>query len=131
MVTPIDEDTNLLLWGDLLVRITKSRENGHVEIVAHPSSTMSASFRQAREPYECRLHLADGRDVKVDLATADDWGNIQDCYPDECKRWPALGWGSDADGHVEIVRVTDIVGDTIPLGEFEQDVKDMIIHHED
>jgi len=131
MMTDIHEDTNLLLWGEVPVRITRSRDNGRIEIVAHPSQTASVSFRQAHAPYPCILHLAGGGTKQVDLATAEDWGDIQDCYPDECRKWPALGWGNDADGHVEIVRVTDMDGETIPLGEFEQDVKDMIIHHED
>lgn len=130
MVTPIDEDTNLLLWGGALVRITRSRDGGHIEIVAHPSRARSVSFRQAREPYGCTLHLADGRLVDVDLACPEDWGDIQDCSPDECRKWPALGWGNDADGHVEIVCVTDIDGKTIPLGEFKRDVADFIVHHE-
>lgn len=131
MVTDIREDTNLLLWGEVPVRITRNPDNGRIEIVAHPSDHASVSFRQARAPYPCVLHLASGGSRRVDLACTEDWGNIQDCYPDECRRWPALGWGNDEDGHIEIVHVTDVLGNTIPLGEFEQDVKDFIIHHED
>lgn len=131
MVTDIHEDTNLLLWGGVRVRITRSPDNGRIEIVAHPSRTASVSFRRARAPYQCTLHLAGGGTKRIDLACAEDWGNIQDCAPDECRNWPTLGWGNDADGHVEIVRVTDMDGETIPLGEFEQDVRDFIIYHED
>lgn len=131
MVTDVRENTNLLLWGDVLVRITRSQVDGHIEVVAHPSQTASVSFRQARAPYPCVLHLAGGGTKRVDLACTEDWGNIQYCYPDECRRCPALGWGNDADGHVEIVRVTDMDGETIPMGEFERDVRDFIVHHED
>ena len=114
----------------MIVRIARDEDTGRIEIVAHPSRARSVSFRQAREPYECTLHLADGRQVDVDLACPEHWGDIQVCFPDECRKWPALGWGNDSDGHVEIVRVTDAAGDTIPLGEFERDVKDFIVHHE-
>jgi hypothetical protein len=119
----------LLLWDDVVVRLARDEDNGHIEIVAHPSRAKSVSFRQAREPYKCRLHLADDRQIDVDLAFPEDWGNIQACFPDECRKWPALGWGNDADGHVEIVRVTDTNG-TIPLGEFARDVADFMVHHE-
>ena len=131
MVNSITDGNNLILWGDALLRISKPRDSHHVEIVAHPSPTMTVSFRQARAPYVCMLHLADGRDVDVDLACAEDWGDIQECLPDECKRPGALGWGNDSDGHVEIVRVTDADGKDIPLSEFERDVNDFTIYHED
>ena len=130
MMTDVHEDTNLLLWDDLIVQVVRDRDTGHVEIVAHPSHKMSVSFRQAKWPYECTLHLANRKKVDVDLGLAEDWGDIQDCYPDECRKWPALGWGNDADGHVEIVRVTDVDGDTIPLAEFRRDVHDFVVHHE-
>ena len=130
MVEAVDRDSNLLLFGSSLVRITKDRETGMVSIVSYPSRS-SVSFRTAKTPYVCRLHLADDSDVDVDLACAEDWGNIQDCLPDECARWPSIGWGNDADGHVEIIRVTDVSGSVIPMCEFVQDVKDFIIYHED
>ena len=131
MCTDVNQDTTLLLWDGVLVRISKSRDDGRIEIVAHPSATASVSFRQAREPYPCILHLAGGGTKQVDLACTEDWGDIQYCAPDECRKCPALGWGNDADGHVEIVRVTDMDGTTIPLGEFERDVRDFIVYHED
>ena len=130
MVTDIHEDTNLLLWDAVLVRITRNRDDGSIEIVTHPSVTARVSHRRARKPYRGILHLAGGSTKRVDLSCTDDWGNIQYCDPDECKRCPALGWGNDVDGHIEIVRVTDMYGETIPLYEFERDVQDFIIHNE-
>lgn len=130
MVTPIDGDTNLLLLGDALVRIRK-KDDRHAEIVAYPSDGVRVAFRRAKAPYRCRLHLADGRGVWVDLGCSEDWGDIQQCFPSECKRPHALGWGNDSDGHVEITVVRDEDGNIIPLEEFERDVHDFIIYHED
>lgn len=55
------------------------------------------------EPHGYCLALADGREVIIDISTADDWGNVQECY-DGDRKFP--GWG-DADEHVEIVDVYD------------------------
>ena len=120
----------LILWGDAIVRVTKKPDSHTAEIVAYPSKSMSVTFRQARAPYTCVLHLVDGRRIPVDLACQEHWGDIQTCYPDECRKWPALGWGNDSDGHVEIDHVTDESGATIPMDEFERDIQDFTVYHE-
>ena len=131
MCTDISQDTTLLLWGGAMVRIAKDRD-GIPEIVAHPVPDMPVvRFRQAKAPYTCTLHLVDGRHVNVDLACAEHWGDIQSCFPDECRKWPALGWGNDSDGHIEIDHVTDDNDREIPMDEFKQDVEDFIVYHED
>ena len=60
-------------------------------------------------PYRrCVLRLADGRVVTMDVGCEEDWGNVQPCLPDDCPDWEtAVGWGNDADGHVQIVSVVD------------------------
>ena len=121
---------NFLLWNDVILRVAKKKGSSTTEIVAYPSDTGSTVFRQAREPYTCWLHLVDGRSIHVDLSVADDWGDIQACLPDECRKWPALGWGNDADGHIEIDHVTSDSGALIPMDEFERDVADFIVYHE-
>ena len=130
MLEPVDCNSNFILFGEVMLRVTKDRDTDRIEIVRYPSDA-SVTVREAKKPYQCTLHLADGSDVWVDLACTEDWGDIQDCSPDECSRWPALGWGNDSDGHVEIIGVTDARGNLIPLDEFERDVEDFIIHHED
>ena len=120
----------LILWDDAIVRISRSPFGHTAEIVAYPSRSMSVTFRQARAPYTCVLHLVDGDRVTVDLACPEYWGNIQTCLPDECRKWPALGWGSDVDGHVEIDHVTDESGALIPMDEFERDIRDFTVYHE-
>ena len=101
-----------------------------VELVAYPTRAVSISFRQAREPYACTLHLVDGQVIPVDLACMEHWGDIQVCNPDECRIWPALGWGNDSDGHVEIDHVTDETGATIPMDRFARDCEDFTVYHE-
>lgn len=61
-------------------------------------------------PYhKYEIMLADGTSRIVDIGCEDDWGNIQEAYPDEVRDWEKshVGWGNDADGHIEIVRVID------------------------
>lgn len=130
MFTDIHEDYRLLLWDKVIVRISKKPDSNQIELVTYPSSAMNVVHRTAKAPYTCVLHLADGRSVPVDMACAEHWGDIQDCSQDECKEWPALGWGNDVDGHVEIVGVTDDSGAAIPLDVFRQDIEDFTVHHE-
>lgn len=55
------------------------------------------------------ITLADGTGRLVDVGYEEDWGNIQEATPDEVRDWEKsrVGWGNDADGHVEIVKVVD------------------------
>ncbi len=55
------------------------------------------------------ITLSNGEEILVDVGEEDDWGDIQECTPgDDCRDWrTAVGWGNDADGHVEIVKVVD------------------------
>jgi hypothetical protein len=116
--------------GNVAVRLNRVPGSNTVEVVSYPSQFFSVTFRQAREPYTCILHLVSGECVPVDLACSEDWGDIQECFPDECRKWPALGWGNDSDGHTEIDFVTDQDGIIIPMDEFKRDVEDFMIHHE-
>lgn len=124
------QQRTLIFADDAILRVGIVPNTHTLEVVAYPSSTVHTVFRQARAPYTCTLHLVDGRRVPVDLACEEHWGDIQTCSPDECRKWPALGWGNDSDGHVEIDHVTDDTGALIPMAEFEQDVKDYIAYHE-
>jgi len=126
----ISDEHTLVLWDDALVRVARRLGSHTAEIVAYPSQSMSVTFRQARAPYACVLHLVDGRRIPVDLACPEHWGDIQTCLPDECRKWPALGWGNDSDGHVEIDYVTDESGALIPMDEFERDIGDFTVYHE-
>ena len=130
MFTDIHGDVNLLLWSNVIMRVSLKPDSNQIDIVTYPSQSMSVVHRTAKAPYTCVLHLADGRNVPVDLSCAEHWGDIQNCFPDECKKWPALGWGNDADGHVEIIGVTDDAGGTIPLDVFRQDIEDFTVYHE-
>ena len=62
-------------------------------------------------PYHSyRILLADGEEDEIDVGIEEEWGNVQECGPDDKVkgRWDkAVGWGNDEDGHVEIVRVED------------------------
>ena len=54
------------------------------------------------------LLLANGEYVSMDVGYEEDWGNVQECSPDDCDDWEtAVGWGNDLDGHVKIIRVYD------------------------
>lgn len=70
-------------------------------------------------PYhEYEIRLINGDELVVDIGEECDWGNIQGCVPgDECTDdiWKnKVGWGNDADGHIEIVSVWDCeTGDKI------------------
>ncbi len=129
MLTEIKEDTELLLFGSVMVAV-KRDPNGGVSIVAHRSPDAELRVRVAKEPYQCTLHLADGSEVMVDLGDDEDWGDIQDCVPGDCEDWEgALGWGNDEDGHIKIESVTDGDGNEIPLDEFRRDVDDFVIFY--
>lgn len=66
-------------------------------------------------PYHSyQIFLADGEEEEIDVGIEEEWGNIQECGPDDKvkSRWDkAVGWGNDEDGHVEIVKVVDLEGD--------------------
>lgn len=50
------------------------------------------------------MWLENGNEIRVDIGNEDDWGNIQECVPGDCKDWEnSIGWGNDADGHIKIV----------------------------
>ena len=54
------------------------------------------------------LLLANGMHLSMDVGYEEDWGNVQQCLPDDCDDWEtAVGWGNDFDGHVKILRVFD------------------------
>lgn len=132
MAVNLDETQCATVFIDnaVIAQVRRLPESHTVEVVAYPSQSTSVVFRQARSPYCCILHLVDGQCIPVDLAAPEDWGDIQECFPDECRKWPALGWGNDSDGHTEIDFVTDPDGIIIPMDEFRRDVKDFTIHHE-
>lgn len=60
-------------------------------------------------PYHCyTLLLANGEEVRMDVGYEEDWGDVQECLPDDCDDWiDSVGWGNDEDGHVKIVGVVD------------------------
>ena len=63
-------------------------------------------------PYhEYEITLLNGEILCVDIGIEEDWGDIQECVPDDqCANddWTGkVGWGNDADGHIEIVKVVD------------------------
>ena len=61
-------------------------------------------------PYhEYEIYLANGVTRIVDIGCEEDWVNIQEAALDEVRDWEKsrVGWGNDADGHVEIVKVVD------------------------
>lgn len=113
------------------------KDHGQCEIVIHDSNSKNRNLtiRYASEPYVCYLYLKNGRTRAVDLGDEEDWGNIQQCNPDDdCVNWKtAIGWGNDEDGHIEIIKVTRIIDNEeveIPLEIFKRDLKDMLILHE-
>lgn len=112
----------------------KKKENGQGEIVVHDSLSRNLTIRFATKPYICDLHLSDGTVKRVDLGNSEDWGNIQQCTPDDCKDWEnSIGWGNDVDGHIKIKKVTcDDYGEEveIPLEVFKLDLEDMLLYHE-
>lgn len=58
--------------------------------------------------HEYTITLADGDTKTVNVGCEDDWGNIQQCVPDDCDDWEtSVGWGNDEDGHIKIVDVVD------------------------
>ena len=114
----------------------RQNNNGQCEIVIHDCNprNRNLTIRYASEPYICCLYLKDGTSKMVDLGDEEDWGNIQQCGPDDCDDWKnAIGWGNDEDGHIKIVKVTRIVDDEeveIPLEIFKRDLEDMLILYE-
>lgn len=62
--------------------------------------------------HDYELVFADGGTLMVDIADEDDWGNIQECGPDDlyCEDdWEeAVGYGNDCDGHRKIAVVRDL-----------------------
>lgn len=59
--------------------------------------------------HEYEIFLADGTSRILDVGCEEDWGDVQEAAPDEVSDWEKsrVGWGNDADGHVEIVKVVD------------------------
>ena len=60
-------------------------------------------------PHHCyRLSLENGDEVHMDVGYEEDWGNVQQCTPDDCDDcFNAVGWRNDEDGHVKIIGVVD------------------------
>lgn len=55
------------------------------------------------------LRLANGETKLADIGCEDDWGNVQQCLPNDCEDWnTSVGWGNDEDGHVKIIMVVDM-----------------------
>ena len=61
-------------------------------------------------PYhKYRIKLIDGSTREIDVGYEEDWGNIQQCTPDDCDDWEkSVGYGNDEDGHIKIVKVIDL-----------------------
>lgn len=72
------------------------------------------AFMTGRVPsHGYELTLADGREIVIDIACEEDWGNVQPCLPDDCEDWEnSVGWGNDEDGHEKIVDVYDCETET-------------------
>lgn len=66
------------------------------------------------------VFLANGDSFAVEVGDEDDWGNVQECSPDDCDDWEtAVGWGNDADGHIKIVKVIDdFTGEELDVREW-------------
>lgn len=60
-------------------------------------------------PYHSyNITLINGTEINIDVGYEEDWGNIQQCTPDDCPQWEnAVGYGNDLDGHTEIIKVID------------------------
>ena len=115
--------------------VFNKKENGQCEIVLHGNPCLkNLTVRWATEPYFCNLYLENGDVKHIDLGSSEDWGNIQQCTPDDCKDWEnSIGWGNDEDGHIKIKKVTtDVYGEEveIPLEIFKRDVEDLLLYHE-
>lgn len=67
------------------------------------------SWNKYDVPYHTyELTLADGSTKIIDVGVEEDWGDVQECTPDDCKDWrTSVGCGNDEDGHVKIVKVED------------------------
>lgn len=123
------KDGESVVFGEHVVTFNKVGTAG-CELVLLPATSGVLRVRQVREPYTCILHLANGKTVEIFTGDEEDWGNVQDCTPGDCKDWEtALGWGNDADGHVKILKVTDLGGLEIPLDKFRQDIADLTVYH--
>ena len=86
------------------------------------TSTKSARARKCLGEYEdgCQTNrrgvpyhaytitLENGEVLTMNVGYEDDWGNVQECAPDDTEHWEeAVGWGNDVDGHIKIVAVVD------------------------
>ena len=74
-----------------------------------PGTNEGRSINKFGVPYHsCTLLLANGEAVRMDVGYEEDWGNVQQCMPDDCDDgFKAVGWGNDEDGHLKIVGVVD------------------------
>ena len=74
-----------------------------------PGTNEGRSINKFGVPYHSyTLLLANGEAVRMDVGYEEDWGNVQQCMPDDCDDgFKAVGWGNDEDGHLKIVGVVD------------------------
>lgn len=135
---------HITLFDNFEVSVVGNKDKA--EIVIHPSSVGNLTIRAAKEPYRCKIFLANGNCLEIDLGDTDDWCNVQpmNCLSGELFKegggvvpddWDKrIGWGNDSDGHVEIVKVELLDGypngTEIPLEDFNRDVGDFLIYHE-
>ncbi len=77
--------------------------------VRFPSANEGRSINKFGVPYHSyTLRLANGDEVRMDVGYEEDWGNVQQCMPDDCDDcFESVGWGNDMDGHLKIVDVVD------------------------
>lgn len=80
---------------------------GCVWSVVRIAEEMNMGTNKFGVPYEkYSLWFDNGTGIGVDIGNEDDWGNIQECAPGDCKDWEnSIGFGNDADGHLKIVSV--------------------------
>ena len=58
------------------------------------------------------LHLKSGKIKSIDISNEEEWGDIQQCIPNDCDDWKySIGYGNDIDGHDKITLVTSSVGE--------------------
>lgn len=76
---------------------------------------MSKETNKFGVPYhDYEIFLIDGTKKIVNVGYEEDWGNIQQCTPDDCPEWQdSIGWGNDLDGHTEITKVIDLETDEV------------------
>lgn len=126
-----EDSAKLVLWDTHELIINRDKIGNGGEVIIHPCRIGSLRIRFAKEPYQCILHFANNETKAIDLGDESDWGNIQQCTPDDCDDWEdSIGYGNDVDGHKKIIKVTTPCGTVIPLDEFERDVKDFVIYYE-